>query len=166
MDTIEMLDSAISELNRTFGMPAYEAFDVAWIAVVKIANLLPGKTEHDRMMELLNRISDDTVQFILAQPQVDSLLNLTPPLESILESPHERLNASRTVKELEFVRQHRNDDSKAALQNLAEVLKRVRNRRAHGFKTPDGPRDLEILEPSVWLVRLVGLSAAEALGAK
>jgi hypothetical protein len=166
MDTSENLDSAISDLNRTFGMPAYEAFDVAWIAVVKIANLLPGNSEHDRMTELLDRISDDAARSILVQPQVDSLLDLKPPLESIVTSRHERLEARKVADWLEFVRQHRNEDPKTSLRNLGEVLKRVRNRRAHGFKTPEGPRDLEILEPSLWLVRLVGLAAAEALGAK
>jgi len=34
------LNSAVEELNRTSEVSVYEASDVAWIAVIKIANLL------------------------------------------------------------------------------------------------------------------------------
>jgi hypothetical protein len=157
------LESAIGELNRTFGLPVYEAFDVAWIAVLKIANLLPGREEDDRLLELLGRIPQDTVRHVLNRQEVDTLLNLQPPLETILSSRHERLNAERTGLELAMVRIHRNDDPKTAMGNLARVLKRIRNRRAHGFKTPEAPRDNEILGSALWILRLIGLSAAEAL---
>jgi hypothetical protein len=159
------LDSAIKELNRTFGLPVYEAFDVAWIAVLKIANLLPGRKEQDRLLNLLDRIPQDTLRHVLRRQEVDTLLNLQPPLETILSSRHERLDAERTGQELAMVRNHRNDDPKTAIRNLAEVLKRIRNRRAHAFKTPEGPRDNEILGSALWILRLIGLSAAEALGA-
>jgi hypothetical protein len=102
----------------------------------------------------------------LRREEVDNLLDLEPPLETLLSARHERLNAARTAEELELIRRHREDDPKLALYKLTEVLKRVRNRRAHGFKTPEGPRDNEILGSALGLVRLIGLSAAEALGAK
>ena len=160
------LDSAITDLNRTFGPSVYEAFDVAWIAVIKIANLLPGSSEHARLSKLLNRLPDESIRYILQLEQVDRLLNLEPPLETILSFRHERLIAKRTAEELEVVRRHRDDNPKLALHKLADVLKRIRNRRAHGFKTPKGPRDSEILGSALWILRLIGLSGAEALGAK
>jgi hypothetical protein len=160
------LNSAIADLNRTFGMPAYEGFDVAWIAVIKIANLLPGSSEHARLLELLNRLPEESIRFILQQQKVDTLLNLEPPLETILSSRREPLNATRTAEELDVVRRDRESNPKLALHKLADVLKRIRNRRAHGFKTPKGPRDNEILGSGLWILRLIGLSAAEVLGAK
>jgi len=160
------LDSAIEELNRTSELSVYEAFDVAWIAVIKIANLLPGANEHARVKELLNRMPEDSVRHVLQRQEVNTLLELEPPLETILSSPHERLNAERTAIELETVNLHREDDPKLALLSVAEVLKRVRNRRAHGFKTPDGPRDSQILGSALGILRLIGLSAAEALSAE
>jgi len=42
------------------------------------------------------------------------------------------------------------------------VLKRVRNRRAHGFKTPDGPRDRDILEASADILQSLGETAVDA----
>jgi hypothetical protein len=160
------VDAAIKDINGTFGLRPYEAFDVAWIAVIKMANMLPGSTEHHRLVELGNRLSDDAIRHILQSEELDTLLNLKPPLETILSFPHERLDAERTARELEQVRVYRNSQPKLALRNLVDVLKRIRNRRTHGFKTPDGPRDKEILSAAVWLVRIIGLSAAEGLCAR
>jgi len=165
MTSVE-LDSAIEELNRASELPAYEGFDVAWIAVIKMANLLPGSTEHARLLELLNRLPEESVRHILRQQEVDTRLNLQPPLETVLSAKYERRDAGRTAEELDMVRRHREDDPKLALRTLADVLKRIRNRRAHGFKTPEGPRDAEILGSTLGLLRLVGQSAAEVLDAE
>lgn len=158
------VDLAVTELNRAVGLNLYEGFDIAWIAVIKIANLLPGSTEHGRLIEVMSRLPDDTVRSILHHEAINTLFDLEPPLETILTSPHERLNPQRTAQELETIRRCRESDPKLALRNLAELLKRIRNRRAHGFKTPDGPRDTEILSAALTLLRLIGLSAAELLG--
>jgi len=94
---------------------------------------------------------------------VDALLNLDPPLESVFSAPpYERLDSARTARELSTVRQKRENAPKEALLNLTEVLKRVRNRRAHGFKTPDGPRDQLILEAAADILRSIGETAVAA----
>ncbi|MEJ7698795.1 MAG: hypothetical protein WKF71_03995 [Pyrinomonadaceae bacterium] len=164
--TKEDLDLAVSELNRTFSLSPYEGFDVAWIAVVKMANFLPGRSEHDRLVELLEILPAESIRKVLNDENVEKILNLQPPLETVLRSNHERLNEDRTKSELEDVRQYKDSDPKRALRSLVDVLKRVRNRRAHGFKTAEGPRDNEILQPSLQIVRLIGYVAAEAMGAK
>jgi hypothetical protein len=110
------LNSAIADLNRSIGLRAYEAFDVAWTAVIKIANLLPGSSEHARLLELLNRLPEESVRHILEQQEVDTLLNLEPPLETVLSYRHERLKAERTARELAIVRRNRNTEPKLALQ--------------------------------------------------
>lgn len=164
--TNENLDLAVSELNRTFNLSAYEGFDVAWIAVVKIANFLPSDSEHKRLVELLKILPAESIRKILDDENVKTILNLQPPLETVWNSNHEWLDKDRTKTELEDVRQFKDRDPKKALRSLVEVLKRVRNRRAHGFKTAEGPRDNEILQPSLQIVRLIGYVAAEAMGAK
>jgi hypothetical protein len=161
---MEQLEAVRAELARSSDLPAYEALDVVWVAVIKVANLLSGDSEHRRLIALLNRLPEDSIRPVLQQKGVDVLLNLDPPLESVLTSPpHERLAADRTVRELAVVREKRGKEPREALRNLTEVLKRVRNRRAHGFKTPDDPRDLEILRASADILRNIGETAIHAL---
>jgi hypothetical protein len=160
---VKQLSGIRAELLRCSNLPAYEAVDVAWVAVVKIANLLPGNSEHYRMVALLDRLPENCLRQVLQRSAVDALLNLDPLLESLLTANHERLNASRTAGELAVVRARRENDPKEALRKLADVLKRVRNRRAHGFKTPDGPRDKEILETSADILQTLGEGAVGAL---
>jgi hypothetical protein len=161
---MEQLQAIKAELTRSDDLPAYEALDVAWVAVIKLANLLPGDSEHRRLIALLDLLPEDRIRPVLQHKGVDVLLNLDPPLESILTSPpHERLAADRTARELAVVREKRENEPQEALRNLAEVLRRVRNRRAHGFKTPDGPRDQEILRASADILRNIGEIAIDAL---
>lgn len=160
---IEQLKGIRAELSRSRRLPAYEGVDVAWVTVVKTANLLTGDSEHDRMLALLDRLPENCLRLILQRHAVDTLLNLDPPLESLLTAKYERLNAPRTSGELAVVRTKRASDPKVALRSLADVLKRVRNRRAHGFKTPNGPRDKEILEASADILQTLGEAAVDTL---
>lgn len=150
------LEAAIRDLERARELSDYEAVDVTWVAVVKLANLFPGDSENKRLLALLACLPEGEVRSLLADQAVDALLDLDPPLESILSSRHEWLNVDRTTRELHVVRELRSADPKAALPALAQVLKRVRNRRAHGFKTPDGSRDQEILAAAVHILRAIG----------
>ena len=161
--SIDDLDEAICDLNRTFKLPPYEGVDVAWVAVIKMANLLPVRTEDRRLEALLEQLPEDSLRSILAGEAVQALLDLEPPLESAQAFKHERLDAERTARELEEVRQLRETEPRVALLSLAHVLKRVRNRRARGFKTTEGPRDQEILSASVKILRELGAAVAEAL---
>jgi hypothetical protein len=161
----ERLKGISAEILRSRGLPAYEAVDVAWVALVKAANLLPGKSEHDRMLALLLRLPETPLRSILQSEALNVLLYLNPPLESLVTAPHERLDKERTAEELEFVRAYRDNEPKEAFRRLANVLKRVRNRRAHGFKTPDGPRDSEILEAATDILQSLGDIAVDTLSA-
>jgi hypothetical protein len=134
-------------------------------AILKMSNLIPGKSENDRMISLLGILTKDRVKDILSGPAVEELVDLQPPLETILTSPYERLNADLTSHELTKVRNLRTTDSKEALLNLVFVLKRVRNRRAHGFKTTAGPRDEVILRASLRILRDLGGFAVGCLRA-
>lgn len=149
------VEAARSDLERSSSLPDYEAVDVVWVAIIRVANLDEAPSEHKRFLALLDRLPDAEIAELLAAPSVDILLNLKPPLESIRSFVHERLDVERTRKELGAVREMRASEPKTALASLAETLKRIRNRRAHGFKTPDGPRDEIILEATTDILRKV-----------
>lgn len=163
-DSPTQIKIARFELARSYGLSDYEAVDVAWVAIVKAANILPEPNEHKRLVALLDRANVDAVRNVLFEGGVNALLSLQPPLETVLTNPHERLNAKRTASELEAVRELRESDPKSALLALVAVMKRIRNRRAHGFKTPYGPRDQEILRAAAPVLRALGEVAINAVG--
>lgn len=154
---------ARDELARSYELSDYEAVDVAWVAMVKAANTRPETSEHKRLVAVLDQINATVVHEILLHSGVDALLNLQPPLETILTSPHERLDAERTEREMSKIRQSRESDPKGVLRALAEIMRRIRNRRAHGFKTPYAPRDQEILSAAAPLMRAMAMAAINAV---
>jgi len=122
----------------------YVAVELLWVALIKAANTMPGKNEHERVLSLVNDISVQKIKEILFHPAVDTLLNLNPPLETIITNVHERLDG-KIVKAITNVRDFRKSNPQIALGKLGEILKRIRNKRVHGFKTANGPRDCVIL---------------------
>lgn len=165
LDRQGQLEAAQAELRRSYGLSPYEAVDVAWVAVIKLANLFPGPSEHARLLALVESLPLDRIRVILSHEAVDTLLNIDPPLESVVSTPHERLDLKRTIHQVAVVRNRRDTEPTVALVNLAEILKRIRNRRAHGFKTPDGPRDQEILSAAASLLQAVGQAVSGVIGA-
>jgi hypothetical protein len=163
LDTATQRATAHGELKRSHDLPPYEAADVTWLAVIKLANLLPGDSEYKRLIALLDSLPSERIQTILSHQAVDTLLNLAPPLESVLNMPHERLDKTRTAQEMGIIRKCRNAEPKCALKNLVKILKRVRNRRAHGFKTPNGSRDQQILSSVASLLRAIGEAAIDVI---
>ena len=163
LDAKAQLEAARAELKRSYDLSDYEAVDVAWVAVVMLANLLPGDSERKRLLALLERLDENQIRAILEDKAVDSLLNLDPPLESVLAMSHERLDQERTARELSVVRERRVAEPRVALDNLANVLKRIRNRRAHGFKTRDGQRDQQILGAAVAILHSIGKVSLDAV---
>jgi hypothetical protein len=123
----------------------YEAVDVLWVALMKSANTMAGGNEHRRMLALVGAMPEEAIRRVLQLPAVDDLLDLNPPLETVLVDRYERLASEATQQAIQIIRSKRQDDPKGALVALAEILKRIRNKRAHGFKTMKGPRDQVIL---------------------
>ena len=52
-----------------------------------------------------------------------------------------------------MLRRYRTEDPQKAVSALGAILKRIRNKRVHGFKTRFGLRDSEILGAVVPLLR-------------
>ena len=159
----ESLDAAVRDLNKTFYLSPYEGFEVAWLAIIKMADSFPGKIEVDRIVSLLKIIPEEKVKDVLSDSAVDELLNVRPLLETLLLSRHESIKDDQTSHELRELIRLRTNDPRAALIILLVVLKRIRDRRVHGFETQEGPRDEVILRASLRLLYKIGGFAAECL---
>ena len=162
-DPLSQVKVASDELARSYELSDYEAVDVAWIAMVKAANTRHEPNEHKRLVAVLDHVNVTVAREILLPPGVDALLNLQPPLETILTSPHERLDAERTKREMGEIRQSREGDPNGSLRALANIMKRIRNRRAHGFKTPYAPRDQEILGAAASVMRAMAKATIDVV---
>jgi hypothetical protein len=141
--------SGISQLRedvkRTRTLPDYEAVNVLWVALVKAANSCSGRDEFERMKKLLSRVAERDIEVILNSDAVNQLLNLDPPLETVLAHSLERLAPDGTAHAVSEIREKRNTAPREALLHLGSILKTIRNKREHGFKSDTVARDREIL---------------------
>lgn len=160
---MQNLSSIEEEIRSAENLADYEAVDVLWVALLKLANRMQGTNEHRRMRALVAAFEIETVRSILGLRAVDNLLGLDPPLETVLTDPHERLEKGAAEGSLNTVRQCRTTDPRAALLAMGEILKRIRNKRAHGFKTRNGPRDREILGAARAILIALCRAALEAV---
>jgi len=96
------------------------------------------------MTALVRQLPEAEVRAIVDLPDIDVLLNLDPPLGTIL-SPHERSDVESIRRSVEAVGIERTANPVEALLNMGWLLKQIRDKREHGFKTRFGPRDAEIL---------------------
>jgi len=159
--TIEQIGA---EVRRAEVLPFYEAVSELWVCLVKFANVLPtAGEEHEQVCALLRKFDRETARNLMANGAVDRLLDLDPPLETVLAHPRERLQLQQAARELERIRMRRASDAKGALMAVLEILQRVRDKKMHGFKTPKGPRDQEILEPASSLLLELCRAASEHL---
>jgi len=161
----ESLDAVIRDLNNTFYMSPYDGYQVAWDAIIKMANHFPQSKELDRMIYLLNTIPEEKVKDILSDSAVDELLNVRPLLKTLLSSQYDTMNDHRTSHELKELVRLRTIDPRAALIILVAILKRIRDHRVHGFETQEGSRDEVIFRASLRLLYKLGGFAAECLRA-
>jgi hypothetical protein len=140
----------------------YGAVNGLWVCVVKLANLMPRiAEEHEQIASLLRGFSREEALMIVSDRGVDDLLNLQPPLETVLAENSEKLYPLPAARQLERIRNRRTSDPRAALMALFEILQRIRNKREHGFKTPEGPRDDQILGAAALVLnRLVTMALA------
>jgi hypothetical protein len=81
----------------------------------------------------------------LAHQAADTLIKLDPLLETVLADDHERLRTEKAEIAISQVKNLRFVNLMQALIALGDILKLIRNKRAHGFKTRSGPLDQEIL---------------------
>ncbi|MEK6211308.1 MAG: hypothetical protein AABM64_13235 [Pseudomonadota bacterium] len=142
-----------AEIHVAAQLRPYEAVSELWVCLVKLANLFPiAGEEHEQVCSLVRRFERKVASQLLQSKALDCLLALDPPLETVLAHPRERLDA-KTDRELRCVKSRRKTDPKGALLAVIEILQRIRDKKMHGFKTPQGPRDQVILESAASLLR-------------
>ena len=152
MSLIANLQKAVS---ATDNQKDYVAVELLWNALVKAALSKNSRKEFERLQLLVGDLQPAQVAAWVQHPAVDTLLNLQPPLEKVLADPQERLDSQRAADELAIIRAARVSDPNKAAIELLSVLKRIRNKRIHGFKTPDDLRDAEILGAARPLIRML-----------
>lgn len=147
--TQDRVRAAISEMagemKGSQALNDYEAVDILWVCLLKLANLCSGNNEHERVLSLVDKLQIEQIAELMNSASVEDLLRLDPPLKTVLANPYERLAAEDTAAALERVRRLREGDPRGALHAFGDILKRIRNKRAHGFKSAKGPRDQQIL---------------------
>ena len=150
------------EVERSALLTDYEAVDLLWVALLKVSNKLAGNDEYARMRNLVNGLPEASLATILNSPFANALLDLDPPLETILADPHERLQPDEAAKAIRQVRSTRNSDPRTAMLAFGGILKTIRNKREHGFKSSKGQRDIQILKAARGvLAALCGLALAQ-----
>jgi hypothetical protein len=159
---MDPLDDVRSDIEAATSESDYVAVNTLWLALLKLANLENAPKELARMVALVDRIPEDAIYAIVENPTVDSLLNLDPALETVVSHPRERLETAEVKAALEKVRVSRSSSPREALSGLGFVLKTIRNKREHGFKTRFGPRDSEILRPARQLLDQLCRAAVQA----
>ncbi|MBA4189735.1 MAG: hypothetical protein C0467_17250 [Planctomycetaceae bacterium] len=160
MDTLEDVSADIEAAAHEVD---YVAVNTLWLALLKLANAEDnGSNEQARMVALVDRIPELQISAIVQAEDVDALVNLDPPLESVLTHARERLETEKVATALGKIRTQRATDVREAMSGLGFVLKTIRNKREHGFKSRRGPRDAQILSPARHLLDRLCRAALEA----
>lgn len=133
-----------SHLEIAAASDDFTAVDHLYQALLKASRQWSGGDEGARLQAMVEAFPEEDVRRVLALDGIGRLLDLDP-LESVLSDPEEELRTEKIADALRAVRECRTTQPRLALRRLSVVLKRVRDKRYHGFKTTTGARDSEIL---------------------
>lgn len=158
-----LLVDALDDIEGSTSESDYVAVNSLWLALVKLANREQCncrnrcKCQNKRIDLVIQRIAAEDAQLILVSSAVDALLNLDPPLGSVLgENERSRRGFQEWIAQ---IRASRPNEPVRAILALVNILREVRNAREHGFKTRSGPRDREILRPARIILDMLCRSA-------
>jgi hypothetical protein len=162
MPSIDLIDQVRGELEAAARLDPYTGFEQAYVCLVKLSlnrpdtedfkYRSPASKEARRLHTMVAKLLLAQMKEILSLPQVDELLTLDPPLEAYCSHEKEEMNEADVQQAIATIRSKRNSSSEDALESLLLILKNIRNKREHGFKSAKGPRDQEILTPAQVIV--------------
>ncbi len=142
-------EQILNEIISTQSLPDFEAFDALWAALTKVVNVMQGEGERDldrqEMESLFKKLSDGEIKRLLKDGSVDSLIFLDPPLETVIVDTDEKPVEDSTMRIIAKVRSSRDSAPREALADLGEILRRIRDKLAHGFKAESGTDNNEVL---------------------
>jgi hypothetical protein len=160
-------EQILSETISTQSLPDYEVFDALWTVLTNAVNLMQGESECDlnreRIISLVEKLSEEDIKRLLRDKSVDSLVFLDPPLETVLAGPDEKPDEDSITRIIGKVRSSRNSDPGETLINLVEILGRIRDKSVHWFKTESKPGDNEILSSARKILYLLCILAVSKL---
>jgi hypothetical protein len=146
-------------------LPPDSRYRELWDALLACANAnSEADDEKIRLAELVKNLDQAAVRSILELEDLKKLIDLDPPLESELapQQPHEKRQtwSSRHVQRL---RKELLVKPESAILSLGFVLTGIRNKCAHGLKTPRIDRNREILGLALPVLRMLCEKAVERL---
>ena len=154
-------EQILNEIISTQSLPDYEAFDALWAAMTKVADVMQGEGQREgdldrqEMESLFKKLSEEEIKRLLKDGSVVSLIFLDPPLETVIVDPDEKPVEDSTMRIIAEVRSSRDSAPREALANLGEILRRIRDKLAHGFKTKSGSGNNEVLLPARKILYLI-----------
>ncbi len=146
-------------------LPLDSRYRELWDALLACANASSdADDEKKRLAELVKSFDKTAVGSILEMEDVRKLIELDPPLESELAPllPHEKRQTWSSEHMLRL-RKELLVNPESAIVSLGFVLTGIRNKCAHGLKTPRVDRNREILGLAVPVLRTLCAKAVERL---
>ena len=129
----------------------YFGFMQVWGVVVKMANnFSKTKNEHDRLIDLVQNLRPEQMKSLFLNDGLYTLCNLDPPLETFQAFRHENLR--KTVQAAVRRMKTKNTRPSNRIRAICDVLKSIRDKRAHGFKHMGSHRDEEILTAGYFVI--------------
>ncbi len=114
-----------------------EAFDTRWTALLQQANNRPEHNEQQRVLHMVQQLPPAALTRVTTSDAITHLMTLDPPLETHQANPHERLAPEHTKRAFATINANATIAPDIAITAIGEILKRIRNKRAHGFKSTD-----------------------------
>ena len=151
--TIEELRKRVARVTLT---DPYSDFDQLFSAMVFMSTHFEGVDEYRKLITLLSKLENQELKKILGMQELSNLVNLKPPLETMISRDRdERSKADEVKRSLRRLRYSDNESHAVIVAALINVLATIRNKRYHGFKTPDSPRDNEVLGNSAAIIKSI-----------
>ena len=113
-------------------------------------------TEREMIRHCAKKLDYNEWSQLYEPEKLDSLLSIAPIFNERDWQREARINTSefnRLVGTTKKTLSGRADEDEVLLEALVDLLYIVRCNRHHGFKTPDRPRDREVLDATVPLLR-------------
>ena len=156
-----------SHLKRagTESRNSFEEYDALWSAFNVMyegtrAELITGgqksPTERDMIRYCAKNLGYNEWSQLFKREKLDSLLSISPIFNERDWLRKARMDTKEfdcLVKTIKGTSSGRTAKDEASLEALVDLLYVVRCNRHHGFKTPDRPRDREVLDATVPLLR-------------
>lgn len=155
----DLFNSHLEEAARVGNV--YGRFDARWKAFNVFYKSLLGVHEKPPEWELIHRaveqVSTTGRIHAISEPALARFLKLDPVFDEQVWTVHGRKMDGRHLRAVRALKAARQQGQASVedMKMLADALYVVRCNAAHGFKTPNGPRDREVFEVATPLLHVI-----------